>query len=373
LLDLIQQKARTEEAVLALLGRLARTPDTQRYVAQAILRRTVDPRITAAVRRTLFGERISWEAVDAELAALTDVEQKLTLLRERMLVAPGDPEGEYRIVRLLGDAGKKDDALAHGRRLRDRGLMSPQLALSLGDVLAQQGFEDEALRTYSEIVEFDPQSPDSRRLLGDVFLRHRWYAAAYRQYKTLTDLRANDPSAFLRLAFAAAGSGRVDEALRIERQVASAEGTPGPRDPRLWARLAAAAQLAKLLDGEGKPPEAALADGLARKMKELSLFSGPSVIAILTWDDLNVELILAGKEGDKDAALPELAESASVGISAVEVPLGDESRYTFSAKWRSKKTREVAVTLHSIIWDGKAFRVKIKPMKLAMADEGVSF
>ncbi|HRI64292.1 MAG TPA: VIT domain-containing protein [Polyangium sp.] len=373
LLDLIQQKARTEEAVLILLGHLARTPDTQRYVAQAILRRTVDARITAAVRRTLFGERVNWEAVDGELAALTDIEQKLTLLRERMLVAPGDPEGEYRMVRLLGEAGKRDDALAHGRRLRDRGLMSPQLAMSLGDVLAQQGFEDEALRTYSEIVEFDPQSADSRRLLGDVFLRHHWYAAAYRQYKTLTDLRANDPSAFLRLAFAAAGSGRVDEALRLERQVASAEGTPGPRDPRLWARLASAAQLAKLLDGEGKPPEAAMADGLSRKMKELSLFNGPSAMAILTWDDLTVELVLVGKEGDKDAALPELSESASVGISALEVPLGDESRYVFSARWRGKKTREVNVTLHSIAWDGKAFRVKIKSAKLVLTDDAVAF
>jgi predicted negative regulator of RcsB-dependent stress response len=290
-----------------------------------------------------------------------------------MLVAPGDSEGEYRMVRLLGESGKRDDALAHGRRLRDRGLMSPQLALSLGDVLAQQGFDDEAMRTYSEIVEFDPQSADSRRLLGDVFLRHRWYTAAYRQYKTLTDLRSNDPSTFLRLAFAAAGSGRVDEALRLERQVASAEGTPGPRDPRLWARLAAAAQLAKLLDGEGKPPEAALADGLSRKMKELSLWSGPSAITILTWDDLDVDLVLLAKEGDRDAALPELSESATVGISALEVPLSDETRYVFSAKWRSKKVREVAVTLHWIAWDGKAFRVKIKSAKLSMIDDAVSF
>ncbi|MBK9260162.1 MAG: FecR domain-containing protein [Polyangiaceae bacterium] len=373
LLDLIQQKARTEEAVLALLEHLAKTPDTQRYVAQAILRRTVDPRIAAAVRRTLFGEKIQWDAVDAELAEITDVEQKLAVLRERMLVAPGDPEGEYRIVRLLGEAGKRDDALAHGRRLRDRGLMSPTLALSLGDVLAQQGFEEEALRTYSEIVEFDPQSADSRRLLGDVFLRHRWHAAAYRQYKTLTDLRPGDPAAFLRLALAAAGSGRVDEALRIERQVASAEGTPGPRDPRLWARLAAAAQLAKLLDGGGKPPEASLADGLTRKMKELALWSGPSAIAILTWDDLSADLVLVGKEGDKDAALPELSESSSVGISALEVPLGDEGRYVFSAKWRSKKLREVSVTLHSIAWDGKAFRVKISTAKLPIAEDVVGF
>jgi hypothetical protein len=66
---------------------------------------------------------------------------------------------------------------------------------------------------------------------------------------------------------------------------------------------------------------------------------------------LNVELVLVGKEGDKDAALPELSESASVGISALEVPLGDEARYVFSARWRSKKTSEVTVTLHSIAWD----------------------
>ncbi len=374
LLDLIQQKARTEEAVLALLGHLAPKPDTQRYVAQAILRRTVDSRIAAAVRRTLFGNKIQWDTVDAELATLTDVEQKLALVRQRMLEAPGDPEGEYRIVRLLGEAGKRDDALAHGRRLRDRGLMSPELALSLGDVLAQQGFEDEALRTYSEIVEFDPQSADSRRLLGDVFLRHHWYAAAYRQYRTLTDLRPADPPAFLRLALAAAGSGRVDEALRLERQVASAEGTPGPRDPRLWARLSAGAQLAKMLDGGGKAPEAALADGLSRKMKELSLFSGPSAIAILTWDDLDVDLVLVGKEGDRDAALPELSESASMGISAIEVPLGEDGRFNYAARWRSsKKTREVPVTLHLITWDGKAFRVKISTAKLAVADDAVGF
>ncbi len=372
LLDLIQQKARTEDAVTALLAHFAGAPDTRAYVAQAILRRTVDPRIAAAVRRTLFGEKIRWDEVDAELAGLDTVEAKLAKLRERMLVAPGDPEGDLRVVRLLAEAGKKDDALAQGRRLRDRGFMSPDLALALGDVLATQGFEDEALRTYSEIVEFDPQSAESRRLLGDVFLRHGWYGAAYRQYKTLTDVPPADAPSFLRLALAAAGSGRVDEALRLERQVASAEGTPGPRDPRLWARLWAAAHVARLLDGEGKPVEPGLADGLSRKLKELSLFSGPSAVVILTWEDLDATLALVGKEGEADAALAELSDAASIGISAVEVALGDETRLGFVA--RSRKTgpgREVPVTLHAIAWDGKAFRVTIRKGKLGAKDTEV--
>ncbi len=373
LLDLLQQKARTEEAVSALLGHLASAPDTQRHVAQAILRRTVEPRIDAAVRRILFGEKVRWVEVDAELAELDKPEDRLARLRERLLVAPGDPEGELRMVRLLAGAGQRDDALAYGRRLRDRGFMSPALALALGDVLAAQGFADEALRTYSEIVEFDPQSADSRRLLGDVFLRHGWYAAAYRQYKTLTDLTPQDAPSFLRLAMAAAGSGRVDEALRVQRQVASAEGTPGPRDPRLWARLGSAAYLAKLRSGEGKPVEPALVEGLDRKLKELSLWSGPSAIAILAWEDLGVSLALVGKEGERDAALGELSESAAVGLSAVEIPLADEGRIAWTARVRSALPgREVRLALHVIGWDGKAFRVKTTSAKLGPADKEIA-
>ncbi|MDC3960152.1 VIT domain-containing protein [Polyangium jinanense] len=373
LLDLLQRKARTEDAVTTLLAHFESAPDTRAYVAQAILRRSVDPRIAASVRRTLFGEKIAWEQVDAELAAIDGVDAKLAKLRERMLVAPGDPEGDLRVVRLLAEAGKKDDALAQGRRLRDRGFMSPDLALALGDVLAAQGFQDEALRTYSEIVEFDPQSAESRRLLGDVFLRHGWYGAAYRQYKTLTDLPAADAPSFLRLALAASGSGRVDEALRLERQVASAEGTPGPRDPRLWARLWAAAHLGRLLEGEGKPVEPGLADGLSRKLKELSLFSGPSALAILTWEDLDTELGLVGKDGAVEATLTEVSDAASIGISAVELPLGDEARLAFLARFRKASPgRDVPVTLHAIAWDGKAFRVTIRKAKLGAKDTEVT-
>ena len=52
--------------------------------------------------------------------------------------------------------------------------------------------------------------------------------------------QSTDALGWLRLASAAAGDGRIDEALRLERKVASGQGTPGPSDPRLWARLQSA-------------------------------------------------------------------------------------------------------------------------------------
>ncbi|MGD0528677.1 MAG: VIT domain-containing protein, partial [Polyangiaceae bacterium] len=149
LLDLLQQGIATEDAAQALLANLASEPDAQRYVARAILRRTVDTRLAAAVARVLFGGRVDWAKVDRELLDLDKPDAREAHLREAMLVAPGDPEGDVRLVRLLVTDGKRADALAYGRRLRDRGLLTPTLAQALGDVLADAGATDEAMRTYS--------------------------------------------------------------------------------------------------------------------------------------------------------------------------------------------------------------------------------
>ncbi|MGZ3477215.1 MAG: VIT domain-containing protein, partial [Polyangiales bacterium] len=218
LLGLIQQKINTEQSAEIVLGYFAGQPEVQSFVARAILRRTVDVHVAAAVSRVLFGA-VDWTKVDREILDKPKVEDKITVLRTAMLLAPGDPQGDVRLVKLLAQKGEKQEALAYGRRLRDRGFMTPTLALQLGDVLSDAGEQEEALRTYSEVVEFDGDNPASRRVLGDVYLRQGWYAAAYRQYKTLTDLDPKDATGWLRLARAAAGAGRVDEALRIEREV----------------------------------------------------------------------------------------------------------------------------------------------------------
>ncbi|WP_437687296.1 VIT domain-containing protein [Sorangium sp. So ce176] len=373
LLSLLQAKVTTEGGAEALLVRFADEPEAQRFIARGLMRRTVDPAIAAAVRRTLFGgadPRARWTLVDERLAALSTVDERLALVRQMLTERPDDPEGEIRRVRLLAEAGRKDEALAYGRRLRDRGIMSPGLALELGDVLAASGFEPDALRTYSEIVEFDPTSPASREMLGDVYLRHGWYAAAYRQYTTLTDLAPAEPRGWLRLAAAAAGSGRVDEALRIQRKVATAEGTPGADDPRAWARLLSAARIGRLLAEGGAPADA---ESLARKLKELQLFSGPGALRVVLWEDHAAELALAARDGEVDAALGDGVFAPAVGLAAVQLPAPELARLEWRVRFRSDPPRrDVRFVVTTIVWDGASFRVTSAPGVVRAGEQGAA-
>ncbi len=368
LLSLIQAKVRTEGGAEALLAHFAGQRETQKFIAHAILRRSVDPRMVAVVRRVLFEDRAHWAEIDNELAALATPEERVARLRQATIAYPDDPEAMVRLVRALASAKQTDEALALGRRLRERGLMSPSLSLVLGDVLADSGFADDAARTYSEIVEFDPLSAESRRLLGDVYLRRGWYPAAYRQYQTLTDLAAADPVSWLRLAAAAAGAGRVDEALRIERQVATAEGTPGPSDPRAWARLLSAARLGRLY--AEAPAGSPQAEGASRKLKELGVLTGPAALVVLTWEDFGAQLSLVGLDGGKDTPVGEATAGPPVGLQALLLAATDVARLRWTVRWKDDAPgRDVAFVLHTLIWDGKAFRVEMIKGTLAAKDK----
>ena len=264
--------------------------------------------------------------------------------------------------------------------------MSPALSLELGDVLAASGYQDDAIRTYSEIVEFDPQSSDSRRLLGDVYLRHGWYPAAYRQYKTLADNAScaspaqggelctpgpQDALGWLRLAAAAAGSGRVDEALRLQRQVSSAEGTPGPSDPRAWARLLSAARLGRLLADDKAP--AGQAESVGRKLKELGLFDSPGALSMLIWEDFAASLMLVTIDGDKESPLGEKTEAIPAGVTATRLPLGDLPRVRWLVRWQGDPPkRGVDFTLETLTWDGKSFHVSLHPGTLPSAEKEIA-
>lgn len=362
LLDLVQQTIATEEAAEIVLSHFAPEPEAQRFVARGILRRTVDLRIAAVVSRTLF-HGVDWTRVDRELADLDKPEKKLLYLRTAMLAAPGDPQGDVRLVRLLARTGQNQEALSYGRRLRDRGFLTPSLAQQLGDVLYDANEKDEALRTYSEIVEFDGQSAASRRVLGDIFLRQGWYPAAYRQYKTLTDLDAKSPIHWLRLASAAAGSGRVDEALRIEREVASGEGTPGPADPRYFARLWSASRLGVLF---ASPTPGTTPEAVARKLKELQLFSGPGVLGLLTWDDLDARLAIVAADDKKETLAGEITDAGATGLSGMLTSSDVWEKTARAVRWKSESTgRPVKFQLVTLTWDGKAFRVAVKRGTLA--------
>ena len=359
LLDIVQQRIDTEQSAEIILNHFASFGEGQRFVARNLLRRTVDVRIAAAVSRAIYGG-VDWTRLDREIGDMDKTDKQLARLKQAMLVAPGDPQGDVRLVKLLARNGQKTEAVAHGRRLRDRGFLTPTLAQQLGDVLAESGDEEEALRTYSEIVEFDGQSAVSRRVLGDIFLRQGWYPAAYRQYKTLTDLDGKNPLAWLRLANAASGAGRVDEALRIDREVAGGEGTPGPNDPRMFARLLSASRLGVLLD---KPDPAAgvTTEAVSRKIKELSLFSGPGTLSILTWEDMDAQLVLGTADEKKEQLIGENTDAGVVGLYAVLTAPDSWERVSHAARYKSEiLQRKVPYRLVTLVWSGRDFKVTTK-------------
>jgi tetratricopeptide (TPR) repeat protein/Mg-chelatase subunit ChlD len=367
-LYMLQYRINDEGSASMVLSFFRGEPEVQVYLARLILRRTVDPRLIAVVESVLFGDQVNWANVDNELSALKSPIARLEKLRQIMVRSPNDPNGLLRLVRLLIANNQLDDALLQGRRLRDSGLATPFVSRELGDVLARQKLDDEAVRTYSEIVEFDPDSLPSRRLLGDIYLAHGWYDPAYRQYKVLTEAAPQDTSAWLRLAAAAAGAGRVDEALRLERQVASSPGRPGPDDARRWAELWSAARLARLLQAPPKEVASAgagLLESLKNKLKELQLFRGPGTLVLVTWEDLGADLQLATLKGETQETIGQATDGAPVGLSAVLLSPGEVDQVTLRAFLRStKKDAPLKLTRQDIRWDGKAFQVEVKDLSL---------
>lgn len=361
LLDLLQRHIDSEAGARLLLGAFDQRRDVQQFVAKLILRRVVDERMVAAVEQVLFGVGVDWNDAERRLSEIEDVDERIAKLRELMARAPDDPNGIIRLVEMLATAGRVDEALAVGRRLRDRGLMTVRVVRQLGDVLARAGQHEEAVRTYSEIVEFDASSAESRQLLGDIYLARGWFDPAYRQYRTLADAQG-DALAWLRLATAAAGAGRVDEALRIDKQVASAQGRPGPDDPRRWARIWSAARVARLI---AAPPEGTSSEALQRKLKELQLFQGEGTLVIVTWPDLTSDVALTTTVDDAETALGETTDAAPVGLAATLLSRAEWERAMLVARLRSVPRKEpLRLERHDITWDGKAFAVSVRSAEL---------
>jgi Ca-activated chloride channel family protein len=362
-LHLLQALAVTEADIGLLLAHFRDEPDAARYLARALMRRVVDPQLVAAVESGLFGDSVDWNDVDRRVRLEVEVDAKIEAVRDALARAPGDPQGELRLLELFVADKRLDEAVARGRTLREQAMMTPTLAQALGEVMVVHGREDEARRLFSEIVEFDPESVASRRLLGDIFYRHAWYDEAYRQYADLSELAAEDPSASIRLARAAAGAGRIDEALRVLRKIASGEGRPGADDPRRHARLHAAAYLAALLadkSGKSELPR----ESVVRELRKLQLFDGPSSWTFVVWEDLEAKLVLAHADATADGHLGDPIVAGDTGLYALQAPpTGFTSMIVRHAG--ELLARPVSYTVLTVTFDGKDFEVDKKTESLA--------
>jgi Ca-activated chloride channel homolog len=341
LLELIAARISTGEQLLAML----RVVDsrTVEHLRRQLLRRALAP----SLAKLAAGDEPRWELLDASLAR--DPVKRAEQLRPICGKLPRSSACLLRLMRALLEAGRPGDALATALRARADGLSTPELVRELGDLHASRGERDEAMRIYSELVEFAPSDAMARRLLGDIFLRHGWYQEAHRQYLTLEQLQPGDALAQLRLAAAAAGAGRVDEALRLERRLSASDGEPGLDDPRRWARLASASRLARLLASPAAGGES-LRQSLERGLRRLQVVPDAGTLVILTWEDLEARLRLRLEAQSSHQRVD------AVGLCAIVAPgsLAVSPRVVLEAG----SARTVRYELIRIGWNGRALRVE---------------
>ncbi|HEU5073146.1 MAG TPA: VIT domain-containing protein, partial [Polyangiaceae bacterium] len=126
-LALMQARVADAAGARQVLGMFDDRPEVKKHLAKLILRRSVDENVVQAIEETLFGRAVDWNLVDLELQAAETPEARLELLRQAIARAPEDPNGDIRLVGALVEAGKRDQAVAVGRRLRDQGLMTPSI------------------------------------------------------------------------------------------------------------------------------------------------------------------------------------------------------------------------------------------------------
>ncbi|MGC4064731.1 MAG: VIT domain-containing protein [Polyangiaceae bacterium] len=368
-LGLLESRLANEGAARQALAYFSDQPDVRNFIAARLLRRSTDGRMTAVVREVLFGNSVDWLAVDRAVERTMDPEKRLAEIRKSLAQSPADPEGNLRLLRELVRAGRTAEALAIGQRVKETGLLTPELMRRIGDLLAHGKQPESAQRVYSELVEFSPDDRNARQMLGDIYLANRWFDSAYRQYQLLTELNPDVPLFWLRMATAAAGAGRTDEALRIERRVAAAEGTPGPKDPRRFARLLAANHLGGLLidvkKGASDAQASARIDSLGRELKELNLFSSPGRLVVVTWLDPMADLLLTMLVNRDSAGLGEVTDAATTGLQAVWLSTEEAGKTKAHLTLRSSPSEyPVDVSLMFIDWDGKAFQIERRVVTL---------
>ena len=306
LLRLMLRNVGGPQGMVELYGNLSDEPDDQEYLRHAILGEVRSPRDLRVVYDGLgLGDEERAVLAQEVVAKAKSLPERLTRLEELLAKWPGDIK--LRILRMETEEslGEAESARRTAEEIRSDPYADAQARTSVGELFVRLGDEVGARRAFSEIVEFAPQDPLARRRLGNLHRAQAWYDEAYRQYETLLTLQPGDNSVLILLAAAAAGSGKVEEALGLEKRVVG-DAEPGSESglakvALLWSslRLAELRDQARVLKGKDTAEELALLDLRARQSGIEGLYR--PVRVLLTW---------AHPEADLDPRVAAPGESA---------------------------------------------------------------
>jgi hypothetical protein len=89
------------------------------------------------------------------------------------------------------------------------------------------------------------------------------------------------------------------------------------------------------------------------------------VLSILTWRELDTDLLLVSTVGGEEQARGEATDAAPGGLSARLLTLGDVGEVELVARLRSSpRPRDLPLELYRVRWDGKDFNVELTKARL---------
>ncbi|MFH2005350.1 MAG: VIT domain-containing protein [bacterium] len=344
------------------------------YLRRAIFARTRTARDLQLANRLFHGGRaLDWTMVKTLLAKLKTDADRIRELLTLVAVYPKNVRLKLMALDLLEGANRHAEAERLCTAVAGNPYADARLRTAVGEFWARRGRTARAKRIFSEIVEFRPTDPLARRRLGDLYRAFGWYHEAYRQYQTLAALAPHDTSVLLLMALAAAGTGRIDEALRLEQRVAaSATGSGGAAR---WALLWSSVRLALLrAAAEKKGDKLLLAKLVARTRRSGVLRHARKLRVILTWSHPEADIELWGAHpGWRPQRAEELAPQFGIEAFAVRKP--KPGRYLFEVRRVGRvRPRTLRATLY-VLWDegGPQERLQKFPLELLPTAKSLRF
>jgi tetratricopeptide (TPR) repeat protein len=283
LLDLALARFASLEQKVAFVRALSGDPTARAYLHRVILRFVSTPDQVRYVRQVLGLEpQVEWLVFARLWQSTSSPEARLRVVRRWLEVAPDDLDLRLRLLSLLEQTNALPEARRVARELRADPLSDAKVRTEVGEFWLRQNDEAEARRVFSEIVEHTPLDPWARQRLGDLYRAHGWNDDAYREYRTLSVLRPDDGEVLLLLARAAAGAGRIDEALRLEQRLAEStdpgDDAGAASSARLWSWLRLS-ELAATSDDD------AVRNDARRRMRENGVLRDPpAMLVAITFD-----------------------------------------------------------------------------------------
>ena len=216
LAEIYYQSQRIRDAVTEAQSILAKDPDNlaaRRLLARIYVRTLGDLSNTAGQRDTLahaaeqYREILRLDPADtdaalwlARLYRLQNEHEKAEgVLRDLLAREPENENGVEQLTQLLLDEGKSQEAISSLQASLQRA-PTPRLWELLGDAYNQIHDLPKAEQAYREAAEAQPDDVNHRKELAQTLLTEEKYPEALEQYQRLSQMDADDPDNYLRLA-----------------------------------------------------------------------------------------------------------------------------------------------------------------------------